>query len=136
MNKKLIAKMAGLSLAVGVICLGALGGCTSDSGPASSSSGSSSPAVAAGPARSIEISTFSFQPDSLTVSAGTTVTWTNHDDIRHTVTSGTPDKPGTPLNGTLDGKGTTFSYKFDAAGEYPYFCDVHHGMTGKVIVTP
>ena len=136
MKAKFMARFAVCSVFAGIVSLGALSACTSDSGPAPSSSGSSSGAVAAGPVKNIEISTFAFQPEALSVSVGTTVTWTNHDNIRHTVTSGTPDKPGGPLSGNLDGSGTTYSYKFDAAGEYPYFCDVHHGMTGKVTVTP
>jgi plastocyanin len=82
----------------------------------------------------VEISVFSYKPSELTVSVGTTVVWTNQDDITHTVSSGTSDHPGGPLSGTLPGKGATYSFKFDTAGEYPYFCNVHPSMVGKVIV--
>lgn len=101
--------------------------------PAMSSGGASSDASAAS-TQNVDIKLFRFKPQQLTVAPGTTVTWTNQDDINHTVTSGTADKPGTPLNGKLATKGSTYSYKFDTPGEYPYFCDFHNSMTGTVIV--
>jgi plastocyanin len=77
----------------------------------------------------VKIDNFSFGPDPITVAAGTTVTWTNRDDIPHTVVS--TDKVF--KSKVLDTDGT-FSYTFSKPGTYPYFCSVHPKMTGKVIV--
>jgi len=78
-----------------------------------------------------------FQLDTLTISVGTTVTWVNQDGYIHTVTSGTsPSEPsGLFDSGNLSG-GQTFSFTFDKAGTYDYFCIPHYslGMIGKVIV--
>lgn len=77
----------------------------------------------------VKIDNFSFIPQTITVSVGTTVTWTNRDDIPHTVVS---------TEGVFKSKvrdtDETFSYTFDKAGTYPYFCSVHPKMTGKVVV--
>jgi len=78
----------------------------------------------------VKIDNFSFGPTELTVSAGTTVTWTNRDDIPHTVVS---DDKTTFKSKVLD-TDETFSYTFTQAGTYPYFCSIHPKMTGKVIV--
>jgi plastocyanin len=79
-----------------------------------------------------------FIPDTLTVKVGTTVTWINQDGNMHTVTSGTSpnDRSGLFDSGNINGGGT-FSFKFDKAGTYDYFCIPHFslGMIGKIIVT-
>jgi plastocyanin len=77
----------------------------------------------------VKIDNFSFGPTTLTVSAGTTVTWTNRDDIPHTVVS--DDKVF--KSKVLDTE-ERFSYTFIRPGTYPYFCSVHPKMTGKVVV--
>jgi plastocyanin len=81
------------------------------------------------PAMEVKIDNFSFGPAALTVAAGTTVTWTNRDDIPHTVVS--DDKVFKSKVLDTDEK---FSYTFIKPGTYPYFCSVHPKMTGKVIV--
>jgi plastocyanin len=77
----------------------------------------------------ITIDNFSFGPETLKVSVGTTVTWTNRDDIPHTVVS---------TDGVFKSKvrdtDEKFSYTFTQAGTYPYFCSVHPKMTGKIVV--
>jgi plastocyanin len=76
-----------------------------------------------------------FIPSEVTVKVGDTVTWSNDDSAAHTVTSGTPtDGPDGIFDSSLFMAGTTFSYTFDKAGEYNYFCMVHPWMTGKVNV--
>lgn len=79
-----------------------------------------------------------FMPAEVTVDIGGEVTWSNDDTAAHTVTSGDlsadPDNVGTVFDSSLFMAGKTFSHKFDAAGEYPYFCMVHPWMVGKVIV--
>ena len=79
----------------------------------------------------VKIDNFSFGPETLTVPAGTTVTWTNRDDIPHTVTSS--DDPRVFKSKVLD-TDEKFSFTFTKAGTYPYFCSIHPKMTAKVIV--
>jgi plastocyanin len=82
-----------------------------------------------GASADVKIDNFSFGPQTLTVSVGTTVVWTNRDDIPHTVVS---------TDGVFKSKvrdtDEKFSYTFTKAGTYPYFCSVHPKMTGKVVV--
>ena len=78
----------------------------------------------------VKIDNFSFGPAAITVSIGTTVTWTNRDDIPHTVVSTEKVFKSKVLD--TDEK---FSYTFTKTGEYAYFCSIHPKMTGKVIVT-
>ncbi|HXV51258.1 MAG TPA: plastocyanin/azurin family copper-binding protein, partial [Nitrosopumilaceae archaeon] len=75
-----------------------------------------------------------FLPSTLTVPAGTTVTWTNDDSAAHTVTSGQDATPDGFFDSSLFLAGKTFSYTFDEPGEYEYFCFVHLWMKGEVIV--
>lgn len=79
----------------------------------------------------VAIDNFSFTPATITVSPGTTVTWTNRDDIPHTVVSS--DDPKAFKSKVLD-TGDTFSYTFTKPGTFAYFCSVHPKMTGTVIV--
>ena len=72
----------------------------------------------------------SFSPNPVEVKVGETVTWINDDSGRHTVTS----KDGV-FNSELMGRGQSFSYAFDKAGEYPYSCSPHPNMVGTVVVT-
>ena len=82
-------------------------------------------------AAEVKIDNFSFGPVLLTVSAGTTVTWTNRDDIPHTVVSS--DDPKAFKSKVLD-TDESFSFTFSKPGAYPYFCSIHPKMTGKVVV--
>jgi len=68
----------------------------------------------------VVVENFSFQPGTLTVAPGTTVTWVNHDDEPHTVN----ENNKTFKSGTLDTDGK-FSYKFTSPGTYSYFCSLH-----------
>jgi plastocyanin len=72
----------------------------------------------------------SFSPNPVEVKVGETVTWVNDDSGRHTVTS----KDGVFDSGFM-GKGQSFSFTFDKAGEYPYHCEPHPSMVGTVVVT-
>jgi plastocyanin len=77
----------------------------------------------------VKIDNFSFGPGALTVPVGTTVTWSNRDDIPHTVVS----TEGVFKSKVLD-TDDKFSFTFTKAGTYPYFCSIHPKMTGKVVV--
>ncbi len=83
----------------------------------------------ASPNAEVKIDNFSFTPATLTVTVGTTVTWTNRDDIPHTVVS---------TDGVFQSKvrdtDEKFSYTFTRPGTYPYYCSVHPKMTGKIVV--
>ena len=84
-----------------------------------------------------------FDPSPANVKAGDTVTWTNNDSTPHTVTSGTgssdpnmgKDFDSSPGLKTLLSPKQTFDHKFDTAGEFAYFCQVHPTMVGKVVVS-
>jgi plastocyanin len=77
----------------------------------------------------VKIDNFSFGPGTITVTAGTTVTWTNRDDIPHTVVS----TDGVFKSKVMD-TDEKFSYTFTKLGSFPYFCSIHPKMTGKVMV--
>jgi plastocyanin len=77
----------------------------------------------------VDISGFAFVPSTLTVSVGTTVTWTNKDSVSHTVTS----NDNLFDSGTL-AKGATFEHTFNQKGTFGYHCSIHPSMTAKVIV--
>ncbi len=83
---------------------------------------------------SVAIRVFQFQPGALEVRAGTRVTWINHDDITHTVTSGAPGSPDGRFDVRLDGKGVSGSAAFSDRRVYPYFCARHPSMRGEVVV--
>jgi plastocyanin len=77
----------------------------------------------------VKIDNFVFAPGSVSVPVGTTVRWTNHDDVPHTVVS--DDK--TFKSKALD-TNEEFTYTFTKPGTYSYFCSVHPKMTAKVVV--
>ena len=122
---------------VGVLVLGA---CGNETNPSSSRGPD-------GSGSKVAIQSFAFEPTALKVSRGARVTWTNQDDILHTVTSGRPQKQGVPgvsksrpaqpdglFDGRLDARGTRFTFVFDRAGTYEYFCSIHAGMEGEIVV--
>jgi plastocyanin len=81
------------------------------------------------PTADVKIDNFSFGPVLLTVAPGTKVTWTNRDDIPHTIVADDKTFKSKPLD-----TDETFSYTFDKPGTYPYFCSIHPHMTGQVVV--
>ena len=78
----------------------------------------------------VTLSGLSFSPKTLSVTTGTTVTWTDKEAITHTVTSDT----GLFDSGDIT-NGQAFTHTFTTAGTFPYHCMHHSGMTGTVIVT-
>ena len=84
-------------------------------------------AQAAGP--EVDIDQFTFTPQRLTVKAGTTVTWSNEDDVPHTVASSSKVFKSKALD-----TGGKFSFTFTTPGTYDYFCSLHPHMTGAVVV--
>jgi plastocyanin len=70
-----------------------------------------------------------FDPATVTVKVGDTVTWVNQDSPQHDVVADNGE-----FKSDLFDKGATFSFTFTAAGTYPYHCSIHPGMVGTVIV--
>ena len=77
----------------------------------------------------VEVKEFTFKPQSLTVAAGTTVTWRNGDEAPHTITS-TDGVFRSPALVSAD----RFSYTFTKPGTYHYFCQIHPTMRADVVV--
>jgi plastocyanin len=91
----------------------------------------------AAPARSqpgVTVQLFQFKPGQIEVKPGTRVTWTNQDDITHTVTSGTPEQRDGRFELPLDGRGATGVVRLETPGTYPYFCSRHQSMRGEIHV--
>lgn len=83
-----------------------------------------------------EVTNECFIPADATVDVGGEVTWNNDDTAGHTITSGTPeDGPDGTFDSGLFMPGDTFTFEFEEAGTYPYFCIVHPWMTGMVTVS-
>ena len=77
----------------------------------------------------VVIDNFSFAPGTVSVPLGTTVIWTNHDDVPHNVVS-TEQKFRSPVLDTDE----RFSHRFDSPGAYTYFCSIHPKMSGRIVV--
>ena len=107
------------------LAVGGLAGCISDrpaTGP--EPPGTGTPAVA--------IENFAFVPAQLSVPSGTVITWTNHDDVDHTVSS----DDGTTFNSSAFGQGQTFQFTAGPPGTHTYFCRIHPFMRATLTVTP
>ena|SRR5271165_7018767 len=77
----------------------------------------------------VKIDNFSFAPATITVAAGTTVRWTNRDDIPHTVVSDDQSFKSKAMD-----TDEAYTHTFTKPGTYSYFCSIHPKMTGKVVV--
>ena len=78
-----------------------------------------------------------YSPNPMNVKVGDTITWINNDFMQHTVTSGngtTDENSGKEFGSPLISPGGTFDHKFDKAGEYDYYCQIHPNMVGKISV--
>ena len=104
-------------------------------GNTTSTSGGNS--VTISPGSSVPSNGKFFVPDTLTVSKGTTVTWTNGDSTLHTVTSGSPEagNSGSEFDSSYLAAGKTFPHQFNTAGTFDYYCTLHPFMKGKVVVS-
>ena len=85
--------------------------------------------AAAADGKQVVVDNFSFTPATATVRVGTTVTWTNYDDIPHNVVS-----PEQKFKSRVLDTDEKFSHTFDVAGTYKYYCSIHPRMTGQVVV--
>ncbi|PPD57862.1 cupredoxin domain-containing protein [Dehalogenimonas etheniformans] len=81
------------------------------------------------PPNTVDMHNLKYAPATLTVSVGTTVTWRNTDNVQHSVTSTTG-----LFDSGLFSPGGSYTHTFTTAGTYPYYCIIHPGMTGTIIV--
>ncbi|MFN2520256.1 MAG: plastocyanin/azurin family copper-binding protein [Candidatus Limnocylindria bacterium] len=126
--------MAHLSLLAAVVTLAIA--CSSGAAPPASLApavGTAAPAPAAAQAADVSAEGFAFKPVTLDVAVGTKVTWTNRDAAEHTVTAGKPDAKETTFVSVI-APGKTFTFTFDKAGTFVYFCERHPSMLGTVTV--
>ncbi|SRR6266702_4647933 len=87
------------------------------------------PSSAGAEETTVKIDNFAFAPEQLTVKAGTTVTWTNEDDIPHTVVA-----TGRAFKSKALDTDDKFSFTFTTPGSYEYFCSLHPHMKAMVTV--
>jgi len=109
MNKNVL--FLGVMLVLGIV---AVSGCTSQNQSAST----------------VTIKNMAFNPSTLNVKVGTTVTWINNDTVTHHVVSDS----GLFDSGDLS-NGMSYNYTFNQTGSYPYHCSIHPSMTGTIVVT-
>ena len=120
----------GLALVAGAALLAGCG--SGDSDPATSAASAPTTTMTAAAAQStdkVDIADFAFDPQTITVKAGTEVTWKNSDDATHTATA----DDGSFDTGDLD-KGDSKSVTFDKAGSFTYYCRFHPFMKATVEV--
>ncbi len=87
------------------------------------------------PDNEIWMQNISFNPSTKTVSKGTKLTWVNKDSFAHTVTSGNPGSPDGSFDSGNLGGGGSFSYTFNSAGTFKYYCKIHgSAMIGTITV--
>lgn len=77
----------------------------------------------------VGIDNFTFSPNVLTIAPGTEVTWTNHDDIPHSIVI-----PSIQARSKAIDTDKEFTFKFDKAGNFAYICGLHPHMQGKIVV--
>jgi plastocyanin len=119
--KKIHASAAALALATLAACSGG--------GDGGGGGGTEPTPVSA----TVHMAAASFTPGDVTITHGTAVRWVNDTSTPHTITPD-PGQPNTFTAKSVSGQGTTYDVTFAAAGNYPYHCSIHAGMTGTVHV--
>ena len=126
-------KKAVIILSVLLVAL-VITGCGKQSANTNTATSNNNATASAGNA--VTIKNFTFEPSTLTVKAGTTVTWTNQDSTSHQVASNPhpahTDLPGLD-SGTLS-QGQTYSFTFTTKGTFGYHCHLHPSMQGTIVV--
>jgi plastocyanin len=125
MYKKIL--ITRLVVVIGGLCL--IGGCKSDSSSPYGSTPTQTSSSGSGQPNTVVISGFAFNPSTITVPKGTTVTWRNDDGVMHTSTSDS----GVWNTGDI-APGTTKTAVFNTSGTFPFHCLHHYMMTGSIIV--
>lgn len=128
MKRTTLVIMVALFVLVALVLSGCYGSSATPTKPAATPPASGSTGGESTGATAVSISNFAFDPASVTVKVGGTVTWTNNDSPTHTITGDGGLDSGDVANGG------TYSKTFDKAGTYKYHCTIHPNMTGEVIV--
>jgi len=115
-----------------LIPLAVIAGCSSPQAT-SSAQATVTPGLPSPVSNTVTIKDFDFNPSSLTVASGTTVTWVNQGSAPHTVTSDQSSPIQFGSNNPLT-NGQTYSFTFATPGTYPYHCSIHPSMVGTIIV--
>lgn len=128
-----LPRLAVLGLAIALVAAGCGTGSSVAPSAAPPAGSAAPPAGSAAPAagNSVAIVNFGFNPSTLTVKVGDTVTWTNGSGTPHTVTA----DDGSLDSGTITA-GTPFQRTFSAAGTFSYHCSIHPSMKATITVTP
>ena len=126
-----------VATATSALFLAACAGPTATTAPTATAAVAASAPAAPGPdapvaSNTVAIQNFEFSPATVTVKAGTTITWTNQDSDAHTVTS----MNNGPLHSPPLNTGQAFHYTFTTPGRFDYLCTIHPFMTATVVVTP
>jgi plastocyanin len=123
-----IGAVVGVVLALTVLLVAAGCGSSSSASTTTSQTPATAPSTGSG-ATNVTIQNFAFTPQTLTVKAGTTVTWTNKDSVQHNIVSTKSIAASTATtslyNSGLLGQGQTFSFTFSKPGTYFYECSIH-----------
>lgn len=122
-------RRAGLRALWGLALAVLLVGCGGGSAPSEDDGGESPTDGGAVAGTPVAIENFAFDPGTLTIAVGDTVTWTNNDSAAHTATA----DDGSFDSGNIE-QGESFSHTFDEAGTYTYVCTFHPNMTGEIVV--
>ena len=109
----------------------ALAACGGDGGTTTTAASATTTTIGGSGSTPVQVAmkNTSFDPATVTIKVGDTVTWTNQDSARHDVIADNGE-----FESGLFGKDGTFSFTFTKTGTYPYHCSVHSGMTGTVVV--
>jgi len=121
-----------------MIVLAACGGTTPTPTQAGNTPTTGTTATPSGPTKAIAIDTstgsFGFNPATITITVGTTVTWTNTTSAPHTVTSDDGTSFDSNINTPISANGGTFSFTFTKAGTFSYHCQIHPFMKATIIL--
>ena len=121
--------MVGATLLVLLMVGASLLACGGSEPTTTTAGGATTTAAAGGDTVQVVMKNLSFDPETVTVTVGDTITWLNEDAAQHDVIADNGE-----FKSDLFGKGETFSFTFSQAGTYPYHCSVHAGMAGTVVV--
>jgi plastocyanin len=120
------SRLLAITVLVALVAVVGLVGCSSPTPPATSTS-TPPPAASGGTATTVTIKNFMFEPASVTIKVGDSVTFKNEDSVAHTVN-------GANFQSGDIAPGASYSQTFDKAGTYQYACSIHPQMTGTVVV--
>ena len=115
-----------------LLALLALAVCVAASAGAGLRAGARDSVPVAAVSHSVQMANFAFAPQTLTIAAGDSVTWTNQDEAPHTVTTTSGPRS---ISSPMLSKGQSLTYTFAVPGTYSYYCTVHPDMRAQIVVT-